>query len=109
MVSSKTNRNTSEFLFGRVPHPMNAISIQKLTKTYANGTRALRGVDLEVETGDFCALLGANGAGKTTIIGILTGLVNKTAGKAGIFGHDIDTHHMRAKRITGHTLRVLLR
>ena len=79
---------------------MNAISIQNLTKTYASGTRALKGVDLEV---------GANGAGKTTIIGILTGLVNKTAGKAGIFGHDIDTDHMRAKRITGHTLRVLLR
>ena len=88
---------------------MNAISIQNLTKTYASGTRALKGVNLEVEAGDFCALLGANGAGKTTIIGILTGLVNKTAGKAGIFGHDIDTDHMRAKRITGHTLRVLLR
>ena len=85
---------------------MNAISVQNLTKTYASGTRALKGVNLEVEAGDFCALLGANGAGKTTIIGILTGLVNKTAGKAGIFGHDIDTDHMRAKRITGHTLRV---
>ena len=52
---------------------MNAISIHNLTKTYASGTQALKGVDLEV---------GANGAGKTTIIGILTGLVNKTAGKA---------------------------
>lgn len=80
---------------------MNAISIQDLTKTYTNGTQALKGVNLEVASGDFCALLGANGAGKTTIIGILTGLVNKTSGKVKVFDHDIDIHHNRAKKIMG--------
>ncbi|MCK5259682.1 MAG: ABC transporter ATP-binding protein [Candidatus Omnitrophica bacterium] len=80
---------------------MNAISIQGLTKTYTNGTQALKGIDLEVTSGDFCALLGANGAGKTTIIGILTGLVNKTSGQVKIFDHDIDIHHNRAKKIMG--------
>ena len=68
---------------------MNAISIQNLTKTYADGTQALKGVNLDVTDGDFCALLGANGAGKTTIIGIITGLVNKTSGKVRIFDYDI--------------------
>lgn len=80
---------------------MNAISIKHLTKTYASGTKALRGVDLEVNEGDFFGLLGANGAGKTTIIGILTGLVNKTAGKAKIFGYDLDEAINKAKRETG--------
>ncbi|MBN1870785.1 MAG: ABC transporter ATP-binding protein [Candidatus Omnitrophica bacterium] len=80
---------------------MNAISIKNLTKTYSNGTRALKGVDLQVSAGDFCALLGANGAGKTTIIGILTGLVNKTSGHVEVFGHDIDREHQSAKRVIG--------
>jgi len=80
---------------------MNAISIKNLTKTYADGTQALKGVNLDVTDGDFCALLGANGAGKTTIIGIITGLVNKTSGKVKIFDYDIDTQHIMAKRIIG--------
>lgn len=80
---------------------MNAITIQNLTKTYTDGTQALKGVDLEVSAGDFCALLGANGAGKTTIIGILTGLVNKTSGRVKIFDYDIDVQHNMAKKIIG--------
>ncbi|MCK4882845.1 MAG: ABC transporter ATP-binding protein [Candidatus Omnitrophica bacterium] len=80
---------------------MNSISIQNLIKTYAGGTEALKGVNLEVASGDFCALLGANGAGKTTIIGILTGLVNKTSGSVRIFDYDIDQHHSKAKRVIG--------
>lgn len=80
---------------------MNAISIKNLTKTYASGTRALKGVDLEVNEGDFFGLLGANGAGKTTIIGILTGLVNKSGGKVKIFGHDLDEELNKIKRQVG--------
>jgi ABC-2 type transport system ATP-binding protein len=67
-----------------------AISIHGLDKTYATGTQALKGVNLEVQKGDFFALLGANGAGKTTIIGILTGLVTKTAGNVTVCGFDLD-------------------
>lgn len=78
-----------------------AISISQLVKTYANGTQALKGINLTVGEGDFFALLGANGAGKTTIIGILTGLVNKTSGTASVFGYDIDKEHNAAKRLIG--------
>jgi len=80
---------------------MPAISIKNLSKTYANGTQALKNVDLDVEAGDFFALLGANGAGKTTLIGILTGLVNKTAGTVKILDIDIDQDFSRAKRLIG--------
>jgi len=58
-----------------------ALELEKLTKTYAGGVQALRGIDLRVEAGDFYALLGPNGAGKSTTIGIISSLVNKTAGK----------------------------
>ncbi|MHB8660781.1 MAG: ABC transporter ATP-binding protein [Minisyncoccota bacterium] len=65
-----------------------ALSIQNLEKTYANGTRALKGVSLEVPKGDFFALLGPNGAGKTTLIGIICGLVNPTGGQVRVNGVD---------------------
>ncbi|HLY52881.1 MAG TPA: ABC transporter ATP-binding protein [Steroidobacteraceae bacterium] len=80
---------------------MNALSVRGLTKTYKNGVQALKGVDLEVEEGDFFALLGPNGAGKTTLIGIITSLVNKSAGEAQVFGHDIDRELEAAKACIG--------
>jgi ABC-2 type transport system ATP-binding protein len=80
---------------------MKAIQISNLAKTYANGTEALKGIDLTINEGDFFALLGANGAGKTTIIGILTGLVKKTSGEISIFGFDVSTQSMAAREITG--------
>ncbi len=80
---------------------MNALSVRSLTKTYKNGVQALKGVDLDVEQGDFFALLGPNGAGKTTLIGVVTSLVNKSAGQARVFGHDIDTELEAAKACIG--------
>lgn len=80
---------------------MHALSLQKLTKTYANGVVALKGIDLNVLEGDFFALLGPNGAGKTTAIGIVTSLVNKTGGTVSVFGHDIDTDLAAAKSCIG--------
>jgi ABC-2 type transport system ATP-binding protein len=80
---------------------MHALSLRNLTKTYANGVTALKGIDLDVEEGDFFALLGPNGAGKTTAIGIITSLVNKTAGSVSVFGHDIDSDLSVAKSCIG--------
>ena len=80
---------------------MKALSIKNLTKTYANGNQALKGIDLSVEAGDFYALLGPNGAGKTTAIGIISSLVNKSGGEVEIFGHNIDTELEAAKACLG--------
>ena len=80
---------------------MHALEIRNLTKTYANGVRALDGIDLAVEEGDFFALLGPNGAGKTTAIGIVTSLVNKTSGDVAVFGHSLDTDLAAAKSCLG--------
>ena len=68
---------------------MQALSIKNLSKTYRNGLNALKGINLDVMEGDFFALLGPNGAGKTTLIGIVTSLVNKTAGQITVFGQDM--------------------
>ena len=80
---------------------VSALKIEGLTKTYATGTVALKGVSLEIPEGDFFALLGPNGAGKTTIIGITTGLVNKTSGTISVFGHNTDTETELAKMQIG--------
>ena len=79
----------------------NAIEIKNLSKIYATGTVAVSDVTLDIAAGDFFALLGANGAGKTTIIGIMTGLVNKTGGTIKVCGHDIDTETIEAKKMIG--------
>jgi len=80
---------------------MHALSIEGLTKRYANGVEALKGIDLAVNEGDFFALLGPNGAGKTTAIGIITSLVNKTAGRVNVFGFDLDRQRERVKTCIG--------
>ena len=79
----------------------NALELSQLTKTYAGGVQALRGIDLTVEAGDFYALLGPNGAGKSTTIGIISSLVNKSSGQVSVFGYDIDRDLVNAKRQLG--------
>lgn len=80
---------------------MSALSVQKLTKIYSNGISALKGIDLDVSEGDFFALLGQNGAGKSTTIGIICSLINKTSGKVFVFGHDADIAIAEAKSLIG--------
>jgi len=75
------------------------LSIQKLTKTYATGHRALNSVSLDIRRGEIFALLGPNGAGKTTLIGISCGLVTPSAGSVTVDGHDV-VRDFRAARAT---------
>lgn len=80
---------------------VDALSITGLCKTYKNQVTALNNIDLNVKEGDFFALLGPNGAGKSTLIGIITSLVNKSAGKVKILGYDIDSEFSKAKSKIG--------
>lgn len=78
-----------------------ALDISDLRKTYDNGLVALKGIDLVVEQGDFFALLGRNGAGKSTAIGIISSLVNKSSGAVKVFDADIDQNFALAKSYLG--------
>ena len=80
---------------------MDAIEINQLTKTYRNGTQAVKSLDLTIQSGDFFALLGANGAGKSTTIGMITTLLNKSGGTIKIQGHDLDKAPSKAKACIG--------
>ena len=65
-----------------------AIMVQGLKKSYKN-VPVLTGVDFEVKTGSIFALLGSNGAGKTTIVKILTTLLKQDSGTATVNGFDV--------------------
>ncbi|AFU18414.1 ABC transporter ATP-binding protein [Actinobacillus suis] len=80
---------------------MKALEIKNLIKTYPTGVQAVKGIDLIVEQGDFYALLGHNGAGKSTTIGIISSLVNKTGGSVKVFGYDLDTQKIQLKQQIG--------
>jgi ABC-2 type transport system ATP-binding protein len=77
------------------------ISISNLSKTYASGFQALKGIDLEIRRGEIFALLGPNGAGKTTLISIVCGIVSPSAGSVVVDGHDIIADYRAARSLIG--------
>jgi ABC-2 type transport system ATP-binding protein len=74
---------------GQVPEP--AIRVRGLEKAY-DGLEVLQGVDLDVARGSIVALLGSNGAGKTTVVNILSTLLKADAGTATVNGFDVVAH-----------------
>ncbi len=78
-----------------------AIIIQGLGKTYANGLKALDDVSLSVSSGEIFALLGPNGAGKTTLISAVCGIVKATSGSVKVFGQDNVTQYRAARSNIG--------
>lgn len=67
------------------------IKISDLRKSYGSND-VLKGVDLEIKSGEIFALLGSNGAGKTTIINILSTLLKADDGKVTVSGFDVDSN-----------------
>jgi len=77
---------------------MNAITVDEVRKRYRGGTRdALAGVSFDVPRGEIFGLLGTNGVGKTTLIGVLTTRVRATAGRAWVDGLDVTREPVRVK------------
>ncbi|MEA3541747.1 MAG: ABC transporter ATP-binding protein [Pseudomonadota bacterium] len=77
------------------------IDIAGLTKRYASGFEALKGVDLSIQEGEIFALLGPNGAGKTTMISIVCGIARPTSGTVRVAGHDILRDYRGARSAIG--------
>ena len=78
-----------------------AIRTEDLRKTYKSSrgdVTAVRGIDLNVRSGEFFGLLGPNGAGKSTTIGMLTTLVLPTGGRAWVAGMDVVAKEDRLTR-----------
>jgi len=78
-----------------------AISISNLSKSYASGFEALKGIDLDIAHGEIFALLGPNGAGKTTLINIICGIVKPGEGRVLADGHDIVSDFRATRSLIG--------
>jgi ABC-2 type transport system ATP-binding protein len=77
------------------------IKTQDLTKTFGR-TSAVKGLNLEVMKGELFGLVGPDGAGKTTIMRLLTAIMDPTSGDAWIGGHSILSHGERIKEEIGY-------
>ena len=77
------------------------ITVSGLTKNYASGFQALKGVNLEIEEGEIFALLGPNGAGKTTMISIICGNIRASDGSVTVAGHDIVKNYRASRSAIG--------
>jgi ABC-2 type transport system ATP-binding protein len=77
------------------------ISVSNLSKTYASGLHALKGINLDIRRGEIFALLGPNGAGKTTLISTICGIARPTEGTVTVDGHDIITDFRAARAMIG--------
>jgi putative ABC transport system ATP-binding protein len=70
------------------------VKLRNLTKTYQRGpekVEVLHGVDLDIQQGDFAALMGPSGSGKTTLLNLIGGLDSPTSGTIDVAGQRIDT------------------
>ncbi|WP_306058208.1 ABC transporter ATP-binding protein [Natronococcus wangiae] len=79
-----------------------AIEARDVAVTYADGTEAVRGVDLLVERGEFFGFLGPNGAGKTTTIKTLVTLLRPTGGTVEVNGYDVVADPRRVRASIGY-------
>lgn len=78
-----------------------AVEIRHLSKTYRNGVKALKNVDLTIPSGAFFGLLGLNGAGKSTLIGTISSLIKPGEGDIKLMGFNLKTQTALAKKKVG--------
>jgi ABC-2 type transport system ATP-binding protein len=82
-----------------------AVRCHNLVKTYDGSVEAVRGLDLEILSGECFGLLGPNGAGKTTTIEILEGLLPQTSGEVEILGKTWNAHSRELREVLGISLQ----
>lgn len=80
---------------------MSIINIHNVIKSYDNNICVLNNVSISIKRGEFFALLGKNGAGKSTTIGILTSLIKKDSGQVDVCGYDLDSELLKIKPLIG--------
>jgi len=77
------------------------VSVRHLSKTYDDGFKALKDINLEIKKGEIIALLGPNGAGKTTLISVICGIVNPSEGEVLVDGKNIITDFRATRSMIG--------
>lgn len=82
------------------------IRFESVSKQYGSGAFAVQGLDLEVATGEVCALVGPSGGGKTTILKMVNRLVEPTSGRVLVDGQDVAAMNpVELRRRTGYVIQ----
>lgn len=79
----------------------NMLSITDVSKTYSDGFKALKNINLQIKKGEIFALLGPNGAGKTTLISIICGITNSSSGEILVENFEINKEYREARSRIG--------
>src|SRR5699024_4613371 len=80
-----------------------SITLEDVSVTYPNGTRALRGVSAHIEAGEMVSIVGLSGSGKSTLIRTINGLVPVTSGKVTVGGHEVtELRSRQLRQLRGH-------
>ncbi len=83
------------------------IAFTDVEKSYTVGTKALRGISLQIEDGEFAFLVGPSGSGKSTIIKLITGELKPTAGSVHVNGYSLERIRKREIPYLRRTLGVV--
>ena len=75
---------------------VNLIEFKNVSKTYPNGVKGLKNVNLTIDQGEFVAIIGLSGAGKSTLIRTINRMIDITEGQLIVDGTDVMTLHGRA-------------
>ncbi len=78
------------------------ITVKNLTKIYPGNTKALDSVSFSIERGEICGYIGANGAGKSTTVKIIGGMLNFNSGDVIVNGENVKTNQVYVKQISGY-------
>src|SRR5262249_40573539 len=73
------------------------IHFEHVTKKYPDGTLAMRDLDLKIEQGEFVSIIGRSGAGKSTMLRLINGMILPSEGKVHVLGHHIGHHESHRK------------
>ena len=86
------------------------ISLRRVTKSFGVGEarlQVLRGVDLDIKTGEILLLVGPSGCGKTTLLSVVAGVLDSSEGEIEVFGQRVARKDDRAVLIVTHDNRIL--
>ena len=82
------------------------IRFEKVSKRYGNGAYAVENLDLQIDAGELCVLVGPSGGGKTTVLRMVNRLVEPTSGRVLVDGQDIATlDRVELRRRTGYVIQ----